>query len=272
MTREHPVVAAADPVKVGSMLFTLVEPHRGHEVAYNRWYERDHFYAGCMIGPWQFSGKRFVATADLKELRDPDPSAITGEPSRGSYVALYWVLQGHHEDWNLWAVDQVRALHKAGRMFDERDHVHTLLYKYRFEVGRDPDPVPVELALDHPYKGLVAMWVDAGETTDREELIPRLRDDLLPEAVAGTPAGLVTGWEPLPLQVDVPGVARSESLERRVLLLWFLDESPQNCFAATFPKVRERLESSGLARVLAAVPFIPTIPGTDTYTDRLWVD
>ena len=38
-------------VRLGSMLFTLVEPHRGHEVAYNRWYERDHFYAGCMVGP-----------------------------------------------------------------------------------------------------------------------------------------------------------------------------------------------------------------------------
>jgi len=34
------VVPAADPVKLGSMLFTLVEPRRGHEVAYNRWYER----------------------------------------------------------------------------------------------------------------------------------------------------------------------------------------------------------------------------------------
>ena len=32
------------------MLFTLVDPHLGHEVAYNRWYERDHYYGGCMIG------------------------------------------------------------------------------------------------------------------------------------------------------------------------------------------------------------------------------
>ena len=46
--------AEAEPVKLGSMLLTLVEPHRGHEVAYNRWYERDHFYAGCMVGPVQF--------------------------------------------------------------------------------------------------------------------------------------------------------------------------------------------------------------------------
>jgi hypothetical protein len=228
--REHVVIAAADPVKVGSMLLTLVEPHRGHEVEYNRWYERDHFYSGCMIGPWQFAGKRFVATADLKKLRDPDPSVITGTPERGSYVAVYWILDGHHDDWNLWAVDQVRALHKQGRMFDERDHVHTLLYKYRFEVGRDADPVPAELALDHPYKGMVAMWVDAPkevpEETARDELQARLRDEHLPAVLPGSPAGLVVGWEPLPLQVDVPGVARSESLDRRLLLLWFLDEAP----------------------------------------------
>ena len=81
------VGAEAEPVKLGSMLLTLVEPHRGHEVAYNRWYERDHFYSGCMVGPYNFAGRRFVATADLKALRDPDPSVITGEPARGSYVS-----------------------------------------------------------------------------------------------------------------------------------------------------------------------------------------
>ena len=41
----------------------MVEPHKGHEVAYNRWYERDHFYAGCQIGAWNLAGTRFVATA-----------------------------------------------------------------------------------------------------------------------------------------------------------------------------------------------------------------
>ena len=43
------------PVRTGSMLYTLVDPNKGHEVAYNRWYERDHFYAGCLIGPWLFA-------------------------------------------------------------------------------------------------------------------------------------------------------------------------------------------------------------------------
>ena len=47
-----------EPIQLGTILFTLVEPHAGHEVAYNRWYERDHFYAGCMIGPWLFAGAR----------------------------------------------------------------------------------------------------------------------------------------------------------------------------------------------------------------------
>ena len=103
---------AGEPIKLGSMLFTLVEPHRGHEVAYNRWYERDHFYAGCMIGPYQFAGKRFVATAALKALRDPDSSRPPGaEPQTGSYLGVYWVLDGYHDDWNRWAVDQVMALH-----------------------------------------------------------------------------------------------------------------------------------------------------------------
>src|SRR6184192_4512422 len=46
-------------IELGSMLFTLVEPHRGHEVAYNRWYERDHFYSGCMIGPGILAGKKW---------------------------------------------------------------------------------------------------------------------------------------------------------------------------------------------------------------------
>ena len=57
------------PIRVGSMLFVLTDPGVGHEVEYNRWYERDHIYAGCMIGPWFFAGGRWVATRALKDLR-----------------------------------------------------------------------------------------------------------------------------------------------------------------------------------------------------------
>ena len=59
------------PVKVGSALITMVDPNPGYENAYNRWYERDHFYAGCMIGPFLFAGSRWVATRPMKDARWP---------------------------------------------------------------------------------------------------------------------------------------------------------------------------------------------------------
>jgi hypothetical protein len=271
--RQHPIVAGAEPIKLGSMLFTLVEPHRGHEVAYNRWYERDHFYAGCMIGPYNFAGKRFVATADLKAARDPDPSAVTGEPERGSYLGLYWVLDGYHDVWNRWAVDQVRALHKAGRMFAERDHVHTLLYRYAWERARDEDGLPAELALDHPSAGLVAVFSDRAADADAAEFAAWLRDEHLPGLLAGSPVRLVVAADPLPLLVDAPGdVPRTEADDRRQLTLWFLDSDPTDALAGVIAAHRSALEAEGRAQVVAALGFVPTVPGTDTYTDRLWSD
>ena len=38
------------PIELGTLLFTMVEPTKGHEVEYNRWYERDHFYGGVLVG------------------------------------------------------------------------------------------------------------------------------------------------------------------------------------------------------------------------------
>jgi hypothetical protein len=267
------VVAGAEPVKLGSMLFTIVEPRRGHEVAYNRWYERDHFYSGCMIGPYNFAGRRFVATAELKELRDPDPSVITGTPTRGSYVAVYWVLDGYHDLWNEWALRQVNALHAAGRMFEERDHVHTNLYRYAWEFRRDPDGVPVEIALDHPYRGFVSIFVDRAEHVTTEALWEWLRTEHLPALLPGSDADLVAAFTPLALEGDAPGdVPRESANDRRTLLLWFFNTPPEVAWEPVVVEHRRRLEESGLGTVVAALPFIPTIPGTDTYTDKLWVD
>jgi len=265
------ITAGAEPIKLGSMLLTVVEPHRGHEVAYNRWYERDHFYAGCMIGPYQFAGRRYVATADLKAMRTPDPSAITGEPARGSYVSVYWVLDGYHDTWNRWAVRQVRALHAAGRMFEARDHVHTLLYRYAWEQRRDPDGVPVELALDHPYKGFVALWIDRADDVSPEKLEGWLRHQHLPSLLPGTDADLVAAFTPLPLLIDAPGdVPRQDSTDRRLLLLWFLNAHPSASWETVIVEHQRQLADSGLGTSVAALPFIPTIVGTDTYTDQLW--
>lgn len=49
-------LAAVGPYGVhpGHALITMVEPHPGHEYAYNRWYEDDHYIAGAMAMPWIF--------------------------------------------------------------------------------------------------------------------------------------------------------------------------------------------------------------------------
>jgi hypothetical protein len=240
-------------IALGSMLFTLVEPHRGHEVAYNRWYERDHMYAGCMVGPWLYTGRRWVATADLKALRiDGDPP-LFGAPRLGTYLAVYFVIAGKHDEHFSWGLKQVRWLHENGRMFDERDHIHTLLYRYAWAVGPD-DGVPPELALDHPYDGLVATVVElAGGATV---------DDLRAAVHADEPDRLQLAFTPIPLPpgapVNQPGL---DNLDRRVLVLSFLPDRPTAALSSL---------AAGAGTVLWSAPFIPTIPGTDTYTDELW--
>ena len=110
------------PVRVGSALITMVDPHPGYEKAYNRWYERDHFYDGCMVGPWMYAGSRWVAPRWLKDLRWPtDDETVARPPTAGSYVSIYWVEEGHHkEHFDDWAGPNVRGLYANGRGFAER--------------------------------------------------------------------------------------------------------------------------------------------------------
>lgn len=108
------------PVKLGAMLYTLVDPNPGHEVAYNRWYERDHFYGGCMIGPGILAGARWVATREYKDLRFPADSGVAIPTDAGSYLATYWVQRGHEAEHFGWSSKQVFELYDAGRGFDER--------------------------------------------------------------------------------------------------------------------------------------------------------
>ena len=115
------------------------------------------------------------------------------------------MLDGYHDVWNRWAVDQVMALHKAGRMFAERDHIHTLLYRYAWERARDVDGLPAELALDHPSAGLVAVLTDRSEDVDEETFATWMREEHLPGLLPGTPARLVVAADPLPAAHRRPG-------------------------------------------------------------------
>ena len=263
-----------DPIRIGTMLYTLVEPHRGHEVAYNRWYERDHFYAGCQIGAYNVAGARFVSTAPLKGLRYPTgDGALVADPATGSYLGIYYVLDRHHDEWNRWAVDQVNALHAAGRMFEERDHIHTGLYRFEWGHRRDGDGVPAELTLDHRFAGMVSVHLEPAAGATGAELGAWVRDTFLPGVTAGSPVASVLGFSPLPLLADAPGdVPRDDKVDDRVLLLGFIDEDPTASFDAVFGSLGAAVEAAGVGRVQWASPFIGTVPGTDTYTDQLWAD
>jgi hypothetical protein len=279
MTAQHSSATGGvtdDPIRIGTMLYTLVEPHRGHQVAYNRWYERDHFYAGCQIGAYNFAGARFVATAPLTALRLPRPSSGGPEPlvadaQVGSYLGVYYVLDGHHDEWNRWAVDQVNVLHSAGRMFEHRDHVHTGLYRFEWEQRRDEDGVPAELTLDHRFPGMVSVFVEAADGVDGDRLADWYRHQHLPAVLRGTPVASVLGFSPLPLLADAPGdVPRAEAEGERFLLLWFLDDEPDRSWEAVFARHGDEIAAAGIGRMLWASPFVATVPGTDTYTDQLW--
>ncbi len=113
-----------------------------------------------MIGPWYFAGRRWVCTRELKDMRLGGDVPLFGDDRAGSYLALYWTLKGRFRDNTDWSTRQVHWLHRNGRMFAERDHVHTLLYLYNGAEARDADGVPAELALDHPFRGLAALFVE----------------------------------------------------------------------------------------------------------------
>jgi hypothetical protein len=250
------------PIKLGGALFTMVEPHRGHEVAYNRWYERDHFYAGCLIGAWTIAGGRFVATKACKEKRFAD-SSICPDPTSGSYLALYWVLKGKFGEWIQWGTNQVNWLHENDRMFPHRDHVHTLMYKVEGERHATDDGVPTELALDHRYQGLVAVIGDIAAGATREQVAEWF-------AARPLPADQVVSFSPVPLLGDAPSDVPRDEAADRFLQLYFLDEDPIAVWDERFAGLDADFAASGLGTIAFGSPFLGTVPGTDTYTDQLW--
>jgi hypothetical protein len=259
------------PIEIGSMLLTLVDPNRGHEVAYNRWYERDHFYAGCMVGPWLFAGSRWVATRELKDLRVSDGRGEVASPQdAGSYVAIYWVHAGKDEEHWSWAGEQVHWLYENGRGFGERSHVHTVLFDYLTTAYRDADPVPIQLALDHGYSGIAMIATDRAEGVDENEFAAwtGAHGDLGGSAIASIsswrpqPRNEITGNAPMDLGTGTGGPLRTMQLA-------FLEGETEQGWADV-ARYAAAIDESGLGRVCFAGPFHKTVVGTDTYADQLW--
>jgi hypothetical protein len=141
-------------------------------------------------------------------------------------------------------------------MFGERDHIHTMMYQLAWASGQGG--VPPELALDHPFGGLTATAVKLHEGVSVDDLrqwVGRLRPEL------------ELGFTPIPLPPDAP--VKQTPVEGHVLNLSFTTDSPTTWWDEQHAAA-EQLEREGIGRMLWTAPFIPTIPGTDTYTDALW--
>lgn len=261
------------PIQIGEMLLTLVDPHHGHEVAYNRWYERDHFYAGCMIGPWLFAGSRWVATRALKDLRISDGRGEVAKPvEAGSYVSIYWVLAGHEQEHWDWAGKQVHWLYGNGRGFAERSHVHTVLFRYLATAYRDADPVPVQLALEHGYPGIAMIATDRAAGVSEADL-PRFTAES--KAIGSKTSQVASIASFRPKQRDAITSSSPMNLgtgtggPERTMQLAFLEGDPVAAWAQVADYARA-IEGAGLGRVCFAAPFHRTVVGTDRYTDQLW--
>ena len=68
-------------------------------------------------------------------------------------------------------------------------------------------------------------------------------------------------------------VKQVEGVDTRLTLLWFLEADPRECWEPYFAGLGgrgrvHRAAGGGLECELVA-PFIPTVPGTDPYVDRL---
>ena len=275
------------PVPLDRMLFTMVDPHRGFEVAHNRWYERDHFYAGCMIGRGWFAGQRWIAPRRLKELRFPAEGPVAEPVDAGSYLAVYWMTS---EDPELtWATQQVRWLYANGRGFPERTLVHSGIYRYLGAAHREPDGVPVELAFDHGYPGLGVVVVEPAPGTTRDQLQVTLdetatalfTDDARVDMVASfgvldTEASRARDAAPpaddaptAPGQPGGPSLGSAGGTDDRVVQLAFVEGAPDDAWD-WFRSYAGAIERTERGTVTFAAPFFAAAVGTDTYLDELW--
>ncbi|MFC8952825.1 hypothetical protein ACFT8P_09275 [Streptomyces sp. NPDC057101] len=276
-------------VRPGHALITMVEPHPGHEHAYNRWYEDDHYYAGAMAMPWMFAGRRWVATRELQELRRPEKSAVARPVTAGCYLSTYWITEGRYDEHMKWTVGINKRLNHDGRVHQERTHVFTSFQDHEATVYRDGAAGPRDVhALDHPYAGLVLQVVDTENPDRRAALLDRLVTRDLPHRLAGSPAAMVTIFRPTPLPGDrMTYVKQVEGVDTRLTLLWFLDQDPRTCWTHHFADLEWLGDGDGDGdegagegrgagtdrgagvRVELVAPFIPTVPGTDRYVDEL---
>ena len=260
---------AAPPVQLGSIMFSLIEPHDERHREYNRWYDRDHVYSGAMCGPGTLASGRYIATRRHKERRYPQPSALTPDVSTGTFLNMYWFHAGLIDDWDAWAYKEVvDGLVPAGRMWPWRTHVLTKYYNFEWAAFRDPDGVPAELALDHGYPGLVSVMVDPAEGVSRAEAVAWMRSFAAGRLVAGSPAAMALCFQMRPFsgerQADLP-----RDVDSHLHTLWFVEADPLAVWDDVFAPLGAAIDEAGVCVTSWVGGFVPLVRGTDRYLDQI---
>jgi hypothetical protein len=257
---------------LGHAIFALVEPHRGHERAWNRWYERDHLIAAGSCAPWTMSIQRWIATRREKALRYPERNPICEPLVRGSFLAGIWIQQGRYEDQQRWVAEQMGILAANGRNFDQRDVLTTAAYDLLGSALRDADGVPPELALERRYPGIVLVWTERRPGVSLDALHGWLAQELLPGVLEKSPIAQALCFTPKPKAAwwpkaapEVPGVGE------RILVVCFVEEDPAGCFEQCFAGLGAAIDAGGRGRTLLVAPFVPVVPGVDPPVEELRV-
>jgi hypothetical protein len=271
---EQPSIGPHEPT-VGHALITMVEPHPGHERAYNRWYEDDHFISGAMVMPWMFAGRRWVATRDLQLMRFPADSTFTEPLSNGCYLGTYWITPGRLDVHKQWAFAANRRLSADDRINRDRTHVFTSFQDLAGAVYAGDDVPRVEYALMDPHPGLLLEVVDAPTAEARDALEDWLLTEYLPARVGpATPADTAMVWRTNPpdpgMKPEVRAAAeKTANAGKRLTVIWLLTADPREVWDDFVLGEDDRIAAGGHGAVSLVAPFIPSRMGTNTYDDQL---
>jgi hypothetical protein len=188
----------------------------------------------------------------------------------GCYISTYLILEGHYDDAVRWGKVAMRDhLYPSGRGFDQRQHIYTAFSTYEFGAVRDDTPfLQPHHVLDHPFLGMAVEVYEPVADGGQADMRKRLQE-ALPSELTGSPIAAALSFTPHP-QPDsgpVPRVGSAPGAGRNVTLLWFLQADPRSCWSRF--QQHDKLAAGVGARLVFAAPFIPTIPGTDTYVAEL---
>ena len=264
-------MTAGEHIDLGQAMITMIEPTKDRALLseYNRWYEHDHCYSGVMVGVGAFSYGRFVATRALKNLRFPVESTVANPLDQGSFIAFYFYLDGTIDDHFAWSFPASQQLGVDGRLNTDRTHISTSLYDFSGSVNRPGWPVPAEVSLDHRYSGLVVIWIDRAASSTFDELVTWLHDDWLPGVLKADASPLAQALVFSPR--DFPNVPNSGvAIGEKVLVALFVSGDPADIWESHIVPLEASVAAGGHGTIGFAAPFIPVVPGTETYLDQLW--